>query len=67
MTLILAISFCLLMQALYNAAEIILVSADRYKLADLSRSGGRGAKTALELLDHPDRALALQRTTAANK
>lgn len=58
MTLILAISFCLLMQALYNAAEIILVSADRYKLADLSRSGGRGAKTALALLEHPDRALA---------
>jgi putative hemolysin len=58
MTLILAISFCLLMQALYNAAEIILVSADRYKLADLSRSGGRGARTALELLEHPDRALA---------
>lgn len=30
--LVLAISFCLLMQALFNAAEIILVSADRHKL-----------------------------------
>ncbi len=58
MELILAISFCLLMQALYNAAEIILVSADRHKLADRSRSGGRGARTALKLLEHPDRALA---------
>ena len=56
--LVLAISFCLLMQALYNAAEIILVSADRHKLADRSRSGGRGAATALKLLEHPDRALA---------
>jgi CBS domain containing-hemolysin-like protein len=58
MELILAISFCLLMQALFNAAEIILVSADRHKLADRSRSGGRGAATALKLLEHPDRALA---------
>ncbi len=58
MELVLAISFCLLMQALYNAAEIILVSADRHKLADRSRSGGRGETIALKLLEHPDRALA---------
>jgi putative hemolysin len=58
MELALAISFCLLMQALYNAAEIILVSADRHKLADRSRSGESGATIALKLLEHPDRALA---------
>ncbi len=58
MELILAIAFCLLMEAVYNAAEIILVSADRHKLADRSRSGERGARTALRLLEHPDRALA---------
>ena len=58
MYLLLAISFCLLMQALFNGAEIILVSADRHKLADRSRSGERGAASALELLEHPDRALA---------
>jgi putative hemolysin len=56
--LILAISFCLLMQGLFNGAEIILVSVDRHKLSDRSRSGERGAATALKLLEHPDRALA---------
>jgi putative hemolysin len=56
--LILYIFFCLLMQGLFNGAEIILVSVDRHKLADRSRSGERGAATALKLLEHPDRALA---------
>ncbi len=58
MEILLAISFCLLMQALFNGVEIILVSADRHRLADRSRSGERGASIALGLLEHPDRALA---------
>ncbi len=58
MELVLAISVCLLMQGLFNGAEIILVSVDRHKLSDRSRRGERGAATALRLLEHPDRALA---------
>ncbi len=52
------IAFCLVMQALFNGAEIVLVSADRHRLTERSRSGERGAATALKLLEHPDRALA---------
>ncbi len=64
MDLIVAIAFCLLMQALFNGAEIILVSADRHGLANRARVGERGAATALRLLDHPDRALATTLTGA---
>jgi putative hemolysin len=56
--LALLIALCLLMLALFNAAEMVIVSADRHKLTDRSRRGERGAATALKLLEHPDRALA---------
>src|SRR4030042_2228442 len=46
------------MQALFNGAEMVLVSADRHKLMDRSRREERGATTALKLLEHPARALA---------
>ena len=46
------------MQALFNGAEMVIVSADRHKLMERSRRGERGAKIALKLLEHPDRALA---------
>ncbi len=58
MDLAVTIAICLLMQALFNGAEIVLVSADRHRLSERSRSGERGAATALKLLEHPDRALA---------
>ncbi|HEU5359824.1 MAG TPA: hemolysin family protein [Candidatus Deferrimicrobiaceae bacterium] len=58
MNLYLAIALCLFMEGLFTGAEMVLISADRHKLADRSRRGERGATTALSLLKHPDRALA---------
>ena len=58
MELVAIISVCLLMEGLFTGSEMVLISADRHKLADRSRRGERGAETALKLLEHPDRALA---------
>ncbi len=53
-----AIAVSLLLQGLFNGAEMILVAADRHKLAERARRGVRGASVALRLLENPDRALA---------
>lgn len=58
MGLIAAIALCLLMEGLFTGAEMVLVAADRHRLAERARSGVRGAKIALELLEEPERALA---------
>ena len=41
--------------ALFVAAEYALVTARRSRLEDLAEKGGRGARTALELMDEPVR------------
>ncbi|RJP22161.1 MAG: HlyC/CorC family transporter [Deltaproteobacteria bacterium] len=56
--LVLAVSLCLLLEALFTGAEMALVSADRNRLQDRARRGERGAERALALLDRPDRVLA---------
>ncbi|GAB4371970.1 MAG: hemolysin family protein [Deltaproteobacteria bacterium] len=53
-----AIAVSLFLQGLFNGAEMILVAADRHKLAERARGGNRGASVALRLLENPDRALA---------
>ena len=58
MDLVLLVVFCLLMEALFTGAEMVLVSADRHKLTERSRQGDRGAGLALDLLSKPERALA---------
>lgn len=58
MELVVIISVCLLMEGLFTGSEMVLISADRHKLADRSRRGERGASTALRLLEKPERALA---------
>jgi CBS domain containing-hemolysin-like protein len=58
METVLAIAFCILMEGLFTGAEMVLISADRHKLAERARSGERGARIALDLLSRPDRALA---------
>ncbi|HEY5190690.1 MAG TPA: DUF21 domain-containing protein, partial [Candidatus Deferrimicrobium sp.] len=58
MGIVLLVAFCLLMEALFTGAEMVLVSADRHKLTEWSRRGDRGAKLALDLLSKPERALA---------
>ena len=57
MGIVLLVAFCLLMEALFTASEMVLVSADRNKLNERSRRGDRGAKLALDLLSKPERAL----------
>jgi len=56
--IVLLVAFCLLMEALFTGSEMVLVSADRHRLAERSRGGDRGAALALDLLSKPERALA---------
>jgi len=58
MGIVLIVAFCLLMEAFFTGAEMVLVSADRHKLTERSRGGDRGAGLALDLLSKPERALA---------
>jgi CBS domain containing-hemolysin-like protein len=56
--LAIAIVFCLLMEGIFTGAEMVLVSADRHKLNERARRGDAGARIALDLLEHPERAIA---------
>ncbi len=58
MELALAITFCLLMEGIFTGSEMVLISADRHKLAERARRGDTGAVIALQLLEHPERAIA---------
>lgn len=58
MEVVLAVAFCLLMEALFTGSEMVLVSADRHKLTERARRGDRAAQVALDLLARPDRTLA---------
>lgn len=62
MGIVLLVAFCLLMEALFTASEMVLVSADRSKLNERSRRGDRGADLAIALLTKPERALAITLT-----
>ena len=62
MDIVLLVAFCLLMEALFTASEMVLVSADRSKLNERSRRGDRGADLAIALLTKPERALAITLT-----
>jgi CBS domain containing-hemolysin-like protein len=57
------IGLCLLLQGVYEGAEMVLVSADRHRLTERARRGERGARLAVNLLAHPDRVLATTLTT----
>jgi len=63
MELAILIAGCLLMQGVYEGAEMVLVSADRHRLAERARRGEGGAKLAMALLTRPDRVLATTLTT----
>jgi CBS domain containing-hemolysin-like protein len=63
MELAILIAWCLLMQGVYEGAEMVLVSADRHRLAERARRGEGGAKLALALLAQPERVLATTLTT----
>jgi CBS domain containing-hemolysin-like protein len=63
MELAIIIAGCLLMQGVYEGAEMVLISADRHRLAERARRGEGGAKLALALLAKPERVLATTLTT----
>ncbi len=47
MELAVLIAICLFGQGLYEGSEMVLVSADRYRLKERALRGGSGAKLAL--------------------
>ncbi len=53
-----AIALCLLMEALFTGAEMVLVCADPHRLNERARRGERGAEIALKLLSRPEQAIA---------
>ncbi len=54
---ILFILLLILLNGLFAMAEIAIVSARRVRLESMARDGSRGAQTALELADSPNRFL----------
>ena len=52
-----ALVFLILLSAFFSAAEIGLMTLNRYRLRSLAESGHRGARIARQLLDRPDRLL----------
>lgn len=52
-----ALIFLILLSAFFSAAEIGLMTLNRYRLRHLVESGHRGARLASQLLDRPDRLL----------
>ena len=56
-TLIGALVFLILLSAFFSAAEIGLMTLNRYRLRSLAEAGRRGARLAQKLLERPDRLL----------
>jgi len=52
-----ALVFLILLSAFFSAAEIGLMTLNRYRLRGLAESGHRGARLARKLLERPDRLL----------
>jgi Mg2+/Co2+ transporter CorB len=50
-----ALVFLVFLSAFFSAAEIALVTLNRYRLRSLAESGHRGARLAAKLLERPDR------------
>ena len=56
-TLFGSLIFLILLSAFFSAAEIGLMTLNRYRLHTLADSGHRGARIARKLLERPDRLL----------
>ena len=54
-----ALIFLIVLSAFFSAAEIGLMTLNRYRLRHLAESGHRGARLASKLLERPDRLLGL--------
>ena len=55
--LLAALFFLILLSALFSAAEIGMLTLNRYRLRHLADSGHRAARIAMKLLERPDRLL----------
>ena len=58
-TLIGTLIFLIILSAFFSAAEIGLMTLNRYRVRHLAESGHRGARIARKLLERPDRLLGL--------
>ena len=58
-TLVGALGFFILLSAFFSAAEIGLMTLNRYRLRTLAQAGNWGAQLALRLLERPDRLLGI--------
>lgn len=58
-TLIGALVFFILLSAFFSAAEISLMTLNRYRLRSRAQAGHRGARLALRLVERPDRLLGI--------
>ena len=54
-----SLAFLILLSAFFSAAEIALLTLNRYRLRHLAESGKRGARLAQKLLERPDRLLGI--------
>ena len=54
-----SLAFLILLSAFFSAAEIALLTLNRYRLRHLAESGKRGALIAQKLLERPDRLLGI--------
>ena len=54
-----ALVFLIVLSAFFSAAEIGLMTLNRYRLRHLEETGHRGARLASRLLERPDRLLGL--------
>ncbi len=52
-----ALVFLVLLSAFFSAAEIAMMTLNRYRLRHLAESGNRSARIASQLIEHPDRLL----------
>ena len=54
-----ALIFFILLSAFFSAAEIGLMTLNRYRLRSMAQGGSKGARLALRLLERPDRLLGI--------
>jgi Mg2+/Co2+ transporter CorB len=54
-----SLAFLILLSAFFSAAEIALLTVNRYRMRHLADSGKRGAQLAQKLLERPDRLLGI--------
>jgi Mg2+/Co2+ transporter CorB len=57
--LFLALAFLLLFSGFFSGSETVMMAANRYRLKHVAEQGHRGARLALEMLNHTDKLLGM--------